>query len=123
MLLWDIPMLLSHNMGQRPYESMMYPKTFVASNHQNCDSVGLHSKLYPSRTKCLEYQERRDVMVPFLEELILHLVLSLANFQSTPAHFITWFSPTFQETTKVKFSCIVLSFTAVIDKKRDQVFV
>lgn len=53
--------------------------------------------------------------------LMLHLTLSVCEpngLQSTPAHCITWFSPTFQETTKVKFSCIVLSITAVINRKR-----
>lgn len=53
--------------------------------------------------------------------LMLHLTLSVwepNGLQSTPAHCITWFSPTFQETTKVKFSCIVLSITAVINRKK-----
>lgn len=53
--------------------------------------------------------------------LMLHLTVSVCepnSLQSTPAHCITWFSPTFQETTKVKFSCILLSFTAVINRKK-----
>lgn len=52
---------------------------------------------------------------------MLHLTVSVGEpngLQSTPAHCTTWFSPTFQETTKVKLSCILLSFTAVIDRKR-----
>lgn len=52
---------------------------------------------------------------------MLHLTVSVGEpngLQSTPAHCTTWFSPTFQETTKVKFSCILLSFTTVINRKR-----
>lgn len=42
----------------------------------------------------------------------------LKDFQATAPHSITRFSPTFQETTKVKFPCIVLTFSTVINKRK-----
>lgn len=42
----------------------------------------------------------------------------LKDFQATMPHSIAGFSPTFQETTKVKFPCILLTFSTVINKRK-----